>query len=216
MVCTPNSTVVPQPPPSMPANPSPFHRPPVTVAPKPSSQPNLPVPVLDPARTITPSPITPNVSTTPKSPQSTPSNGGPSVPPISASQPPSDWGTIEDSPHPTSHSAPFNNTPRLKIDEAAIHFPDLNAVSAHEPGDGDVSTLRMESALARLGYSVRKGSIRTQRRLALQKGVNQLGLQNVINHLRWLIRFRRPNQNMQVAVACWIEDFEWLKSTHKN
>jgi len=102
--------------------------------------------------------------------------------------------------------------------ERMVKIPDMQTTPSPPSGERDTSqiNLRMESELRRLGYHVKKGGIRTQRRLALQAGVAQLGLRNVVNHLVWLIKFQRNQTRMQDAVFHWREDLHWLKKVYDS
>lgn len=73
----------------------------------------------------------------------------------------------------------------------------------------------VESILkSNFGYSVRKGISEHNRRIALDEAVNSpkiISLQEIAEHIVFLINTRKGNENMSYAVNHWKEDLDWLR-----
>lgn len=76
----------------------------------------------------------------------------------------------------------------------------------------------VESILkSNFGYSVRKGISERNRRIALDEAVNSpeiISLQEIAEHIVFLINTRKGNENLGYAVKRWKEDLDWLKAEH--
>jgi hypothetical protein len=112
--------------------------------------------------------------------------------------------------HPPPEQPPVEPTDQPA---ESVIWPVISGDTGDEPFD-DTGELQLESDLAKLGYSVAKHIGLARRQASLERCVETLGLQRVIRHLAWLIRFHNKNLSQQNAIQNWQHDLEWLKSHH--
>lgn len=106
----------------------------------------------------------------------------------------------------------------IASDRAPMFIPDDQDTSDdREPrlvdssGDHDFRFFgRLQSDLKTLGYHVGKKSSLTQRRESLARGIKQLGIHAVVDHLDFLIKLHRNAPLRQDAVYLWKQDREWI------
>lgn len=96
-----------------------------------------------------------------------------------------------------------------------FRWPSTEVVLSSEPSQSNNSTqLREKSELSERGYSVARDVSLLDRRLALIRCVNELGLELVAVKIAWFARNRKRQQrdSQLEAIRRWEEDLQWLKS----
>ncbi len=92
-----------------------------------------------------------------------------------------------------------------------------NIIKEHKNSDISKPNIAMEkdlnpqSELNKLGYSIKESRVNREKILKSQ-AIPLLGKMNVINHIKWLIKFNGSRRGMENAIHEWKYDLEMLKN----
>lgn len=111
-----------------------------------------------------------------------------------------------------------NVTSQHKVKIKNININNFN-YTIEEHKNSDISKLNTivekelnpQSELNKLGYSIKESRVNREKILK-SKAIPLLGKMNVINHIKWLIKFNGSRSGMENAIHEWKYDLEMLKN----